>query len=262
MQIFGEILRVTLQNKLWITFKAPYCHFGINDATSISSHLKCQVLHKTQLASNLSWNKREKCLRQVTVQASAPTKVCNFIREYVTYGNKKLWMANEPKVSIKKKENRSFLLLLFRHWIAKNFLLCVNLPPVSVMTLWLSSSPFRYRAVAWLSLSRSLKLIIQMWGKSIRRDKSQITRIGAFCEASTTVYDKNSVFQFSLCKFFHRFRCVYVSKRYDVGRNAYWFMGNNHHRRGPNKLSKHIGGLPKMSLKKVVAQTDQKKVDS
>lgn len=101
-----------------------------------------------------------------------------------------------------KKENRSFLLLLFRHWIAKNFLLCVNLPPVSVMTLWLSSSPFRYRAVAWLSLSRSLKLIIQMWGKSIRRDKRQITRIGAFCVASTTIYDKNSVFQFSLCKFF------------------------------------------------------------
>jgi hypothetical protein len=56
--------------------------------------------------------------------------------------------------------------------------------------------------------------------------------------------------------------CLCVNERFDVGRKAeYWFMGNNHHlRQAKQVVAANMGGLPKMTLKKVVAQTDQKKV--
>lgn len=136
---------------------------------------------------------------------------CNFAERVCYVRKQKTEMnssnnANKPRV-LSEKEKRSFE--LFRHWIVKNFLLCVNLPPVSIMILWLSSSSYRYRAVTWLSLFHSLTLVIQMWRKKpLEADKSQIVRICAFCVASMTIYDKS--FQFSLCKFFP-FMCVFMS---------------------------------------------------
>lgn len=90
---------------------------------------------------------------QVTLTADTTAhKICMQFRPRVCYVRKQKLMEMNGKqaesLDQEKKEKRSFFVLLFRHWIAKNFLLCVNLPPVSIMTLWLSSSPFRYRAVA------------------------------------------------------------------------------------------------------------------